>query len=213
MSIGIVGAGNMGRSIATQLAKTGERVRLADRDADKAKGVIAEIGAGDGVSAAAVHEALASDVVVLALWHPGTTEFAAEHTSELQGKVVIDISNPLDASWIRLATDPSTSSAELLAEVLPGSRIVKAFNTTTAPVLTDGQVGDVPLDVLVAGDDDDAKSLVSDLVRAAGLRPIDAGRLDNARLLERLTAFEIELSQRYELDLRLTFKILPLELP
>jgi 8-hydroxy-5-deazaflavin:NADPH oxidoreductase len=67
--------------------------------------------------------------------------------------------------------------------------------------------------VLLASDDDAAKSQVSELVKAAGLRPIDAGRLDNARLLERLTAFQIELSQRYSLDFQLTFKLLPAELP
>ena len=58
-----------------------------------------------------------------------------------------------------------------------------------------------------------AKSQVSKLVKDAGLRPIDAGRLDNARLLERLTAFQIELSQRYGLDYRLSFKLPPAELP
>jgi 8-hydroxy-5-deazaflavin:NADPH oxidoreductase len=212
MSIGIVGAGNMGRSIATQLAKTGERVLLADSVADKATDAVAEIAAGDGVSAAGIDEVLATEVVILALWYPGTAEFAREHAQELKGKVVVDVSNPLDASWIRLATDPSTSSAELLAEALPKSRIVKAFNTTTAPVLSDGQVEGVPLDVFVAADDDGAKSRVSELVHAAGLRAIDAGRLDNARMLERLTAFQIELSQRYDLDLRLALKILPVEL-
>lgn len=213
MSIGIVGAGNMGRSIATQLGKTGERVVLADRNSDKAEAVVTEIGAGDGVTAAGVADALASDVVILALWYPGTTEFAGEHAAELEGKIVVDISNPFDESWIRLATDPSTSSAELLAEKLPGSMIVKAFNTTHAPPLFDGQVDGVPLDVLLASDDDAAKSQVGELVRAAGLRPIDAGRLDNARLLERLTAFQIELSQRYGLDYRLSFKLLPADLP
>jgi 8-hydroxy-5-deazaflavin:NADPH oxidoreductase len=214
MSVGIVGAGNMGRSIARELSKTGQGVVLADRDSDKAEAVVAEIGAGDGLSAAAsLEDALASDVIVLALWYPGTTEFADEHRAELDGKVVVDISNPLDESWIRLATDPSMSSAELLAAKLPGSRIVKAFNTTHAPALFDGQVDEVPLDVFVASDDDDAKSQVSELVRAAGLRPIDAGRLDNARLLERLTAFQIELSQRYGLEFRVTFKLLPAELP
>jgi 8-hydroxy-5-deazaflavin:NADPH oxidoreductase len=212
MSIGIVGAGNMGRSIATQLGKTGERVVLADRDPDKAEAVVDEIGAGDGLSAGSMEGALASDLIFLALWYPVTTEFAAEHSAELEGKIVVDISNPLDESWIRLATDPSTSSAELLAEKLPGSRVAKAFNTTHAPALFEGQVDEVPLDVFVASDDDDAKSQVSELVRAAGLRPIDAGRLDNARLLERLTAFQIELSQRYELDFRLTLKLLPAEL-
>jgi NADPH-dependent F420 reductase len=203
----------MGRSIARELSKTGQGVVLADRDSDKAEAVVAEIGAGDGLSAAAsLEDALASDVIVLALWYPGTTEFADEHRAELDGKVVVDISNPLDESWIRLATDPSMSSAELLAAKLPGSRIVKAFNTTHAPALFDGQVDEVPLDVFVASDDDDAKSQVSELVRAAGLRPIDAGRLDNARLLERLTAFQIELSQRYDLDFRLTLKLLPADL-
>jgi 8-hydroxy-5-deazaflavin:NADPH oxidoreductase len=211
MSIGIVGAGNMGASIAAQLAKTGEPVTLTDRDLGKAESVVAGI-AREGVSAANVSATLASDVVVLALWYPGTTDFAAEHAAELDGKIVIDISNPLDESWVRLATDPSTSSAELLAQQLPGSRIVKAFNTTHAPALADGHVDETALDVLLAGDDDAAKARVGDLVKAAGLRPIDAGRLDNARLLERLTAFQIELSQRYGLDFRLTFKLLPADL-
>ena len=212
MSIGIVGAGNMGRSIATQLAKTGKDVTLTDRNPGKAEAVVAEIAA-DGVRAADVSDALASDVVVLALWYPGTTDFAGEHAAQLDGKIVVDISNPLDESWIRLGIDPSTSSAELLAQQLPGSRIVKAFNTTHEPVLAEGQLDGVALDVLLASDDDAAKSHVSELVKAAGLRPIDAGQLDNARLLERLTAFQIELSQRYGLDFRLSFKLLPAELP
>jgi NADPH-dependent F420 reductase len=212
MSVGIVGAGNMGRSIAAQLAKTGQGVTLSDRNPGKAEAVVIEIG-GDGVRAGDVSEAVAPNVVVLALWYPGTTDFARDHAAELDGKIVIDISNPLDDSWIRLQTDPSTSSAELLAEQLPGSRIVKAFNTTHAPALTEGQIDEVALDVLVASDDDAAKAQVGDLVKAAGMRPIDAGRLDNARLLERLTAFQIELSQRYGLDYRLTFKLLPAELP
>jgi 8-hydroxy-5-deazaflavin:NADPH oxidoreductase len=212
MSIGIVGAGSMGRSIAATLATTGDGVTLSDRNPSKAEAVVTEIG-GDGVRAGDVSDALASDVVVLALWYPGTTDFARDHATELDGKIVIDISNPLDDSWIRLQTDPSTSSAELLAEQLPGSRIVKAFNTTHAPALAEGQIDELALDVLLASDDDAAKSQVGDLVKAAEMRPIDAGRLDNARLLERLTAFQIELSQRYGLDYRLTFKLLPAELP
>lgn len=212
MSIGIIGAGNMGRSIATQLAKTSEAVTLTDRNTGKAEAVVVEIGA-DGVRAAEVSDTLASDVVVLALWYPGTTDFAGEHAAELDGKIVVDISNPLDESWVRLGIDPATSSAELLARQLPGSRIVKAFNTTHAPVLAEGQVDGVALDVLLASDDDAAKDQVSQLVKAAGMRPVDAGGLDNARLLERLTAFQIELSQRYGLDFRLTFKLIPAELP
>jgi predicted dinucleotide-binding enzyme len=110
MSIGIVGAGNMGRSIATHLAKTGEDVALTDRNPGKAEAVVAEI-AGDGVSAADLSDALASDVVVLALWYPGTTDFAGERAAELDGKIVIDISNPLDESWARAILPPRERSA------------------------------------------------------------------------------------------------------
>jgi NADPH-dependent F420 reductase len=202
----------MGRSIAARLAKTGDGVILSDQNPGKAEAVVTEIGGG-GVRAGDVSDALASDVVVLALWYPGSTDFARDHATELDGRIVVDISNPLDDSWIRLQTDPSTSSAELLAEQLPGSRVVKAFNTTHAPALAEGQLDGLDLDVLLASDDDAAKSQVGDLVKAAEMRPIDAGRLDNARLLERLTAFQIELSQRYGLDYRLTFKLLPAELP
>ncbi len=208
MTVGIVGAGNMGRSIAARLAETSEAVTLADRNPGRAEAVVAEM-TDDGVCAGEVSDALASDVVVLALWYPGTTDFAREHAADLEGKVVVDISNPLDESWIRLGIDPSTSSAELLERELPRSRIVKAFNTTHAPALAEGQVDGVALDVLLASDDDAAKSHISQLVKDGGMRPIDAGRLDNARLLERLTAFQIELSQRYGLDFRLTFKLLP----
>jgi predicted dinucleotide-binding enzyme len=107
MSVGIVGAGNMGGSIAAQLAKTGQGVTLSDRNRGKAAAAVTEIG-GDRVRAGDVSEAVASDVVVLALWYPGTTDFARYHAAELGGKIVIDISNPLDDSWIRLQTDPST---------------------------------------------------------------------------------------------------------
>jgi 8-hydroxy-5-deazaflavin:NADPH oxidoreductase len=183
--------------------ETGEDVTLTDRNPGKAEKVVAETP-GDAVRAADVSDALTSDVVALALWYPGTTDFAGEHATELDWKIVLDISNPLDESWIRLGIDPSTSAAELLAEQLPACRIVKAFNTTHAPPLADGQVDEVELDALLASDDDAAKSQVSQLVEAARLRPIDAGRLDNARLQERLTAFQIELSQRYGLDFRLS---------
>jgi NADPH-dependent F420 reductase len=202
----------MGRSLAVQLGKTGERVVLADWDPDTARTVVAEIDAGDGLRAAGIGDALAADIVVLALWHPRTLVFASEHVAALRGKIVVDVSNPIDESWVRLTTHPTTSSAELLAAALPESRVIKAFNTTTSPVLADGQLDGIVLDVFVAGDDDDAKAQVGDLVRAAGLRSVDAGRLDNARLLERLTAFQIELSQLYGLDGRLTLKMLPTEL-
>jgi 8-hydroxy-5-deazaflavin:NADPH oxidoreductase len=69
---------------------------------------------------------------------------------------------------------------------VPGAKVVKAFNTTFAGTLTEGRVGGQPLDVFLASDDDDAKGVVSQLVRDAGLRPVDAGPLARAQELEAL---------------------------
>lgn len=202
MEIGIIGAGGMGRAISRRLATAGHRVLLADRTDAKAEQTARDAAEGTpgSVAPASMDDAPAADIVALALWYPGTVEFASRHAAELAGRIVVDISNPLDETWIRLAVEPTTSGAEELARVLPDSAVVKAFNTTTAPTLENGQLGGTPLDVFVAGDDDAAKRALVDLLVGTGLRAIDAGALDNARLLERLTAFQIELGTRYGIE-------------
>jgi predicted dinucleotide-binding enzyme len=186
MNVGIIGAGNMGRAIANRLAASGQ-VLLADRNPDSAKDSVT--GVGGGVTPSSMDEALAADIVVLALPFPGTIRFAREHALRLVGKTVVDINNPLDKRWIPLLATPSTSAAELLANELPLSNVVKAFSTDIAIELGTGEVDGSALDVFVAGDDERAKQQVMELVQAAGLRQVDAGRLDNARRLERLARF------------------------
>lgn len=210
-TFGIIGSGKMGRAIATRLGAAGHTVLISDRSADKASQVAAEIGTDvpGVVRAADMVTALGADIVVLAVWYPGTVDIAREHPDALWGKIVIDISNPLDETYTGLVLPPITSGAEQLAESLTGSRIVKAFNTITAQVLVDGVLDDLPMDTFVASDDPDATARVLDLLEGTGLRGIDAGALANARLLERLTAFEIELGQRYGLGFGFGFKYVP----
>lgn len=99
--------------------------------------------------------------------------------------MLIDISNPVDASLDALVVAPGTSAAEQIAEAAgPQVRVVKAFNTTFATTLVSGQVGDTPLDVFVAGDDEAARKEVADLVASGGLNPVDVGALKHARELE-----------------------------
>jgi predicted dinucleotide-binding enzyme len=181
MNVGIIGAGNMGRAIANRLAASGQ-VLLADCNPDRAKAAITGDG---GATPSSMDEALAADIVVLALPFPGTIRFAREHALRLVGKTVVDINNPVDKRWIPLLASPSTSAAELLANELPLSNVVKAFSTDIAIELGTGEVDGTDLDVFVAGDDERAKMQVMELVQAAGLRQVDAGRLDNARRLER----------------------------
>jgi hypothetical protein len=103
----------------------------------------------------------------------------------LSGKIVIDITNPLNATYSGLAVAPGTSGAQEIARKLPSDAVVlKAFNTTFARTLIEGKVDGKPLDVFIAGDAGESKQKVSKLVEDGGLRPIDAGGLDRAQQLE-----------------------------
>src|SRR5690606_15810566 len=132
-------------------------------------------------------------VVILALPFAAAREFAAANAVKLAGKTVVDVTNPLNASYDGLVTAPGKSAAEELKGLLPKSRVVKAFNTNFAGTLVAGAVAGQPLDVLVAGDDVAAKAAVLKLAGDGGLRGIDAGRLDRARELEGLALLGITL--------------------
>lgn len=102
-------------------------------------------------------------------------------------EIVVDITNPVDFNTMGLMVAPGTSQAEELARRVPaGTKVVKAFNTTFAGTLVAGQIGGQPLDVLIAGDDAEAKATLGRLVGDAGLRAVDVGPLQRAQLLEAL---------------------------
>jgi predicted dinucleotide-binding enzyme len=100
------------------------------------------------------------------------------YAAQLDGKVLVDISDPANPTFAELPTPPGTSAAEEIAKVVPQTtHVVKAFNTTFASSLSLGQPGEHPLDVFIAGDDDQAKATVARLIEQGGLRAIDAGPL------------------------------------
>ena len=173
--ITIIGNGNMGQAIAGLAAKGGNTVELIGHE-DTSKDVT-------------------GDVVVLAVPYPSVSEIIASRGASLAGKVVVDITNPLNFETFDSLTVPADSSAAAeIAAALPDSRVVKAFNTTFAGTLVAGTVGGNPTTVLVAGDDADAKALVLGIVGAAGLRAIDAGALRRARELEAVGFLQISLA-------------------
>jgi hypothetical protein len=181
MKVTIIGAGNMARGIGTRVLAGGNDVELVARNKAAAQELADELGAtvGDQVS---------GDAVVLAVPYPAAAEVIAEHGDGLRGKVVVDITNPVDwATFEGLVTPADSSAAEEIAKLLPqGTPVVKAFNTTFATTLSSGQVAGQTLDVLLAGDDADAKATVASFVEAGGLRPLDVGPLRRARQLEQL---------------------------
>ncbi|MEJ2217930.1 MAG: NADPH-dependent F420 reductase [Gemmatimonadota bacterium] len=205
MTILIIGTGNMARGISTRLLAGGHEVRLYNpdhADAEKLAGELSTSSSGPGqVNAAAeLDEAIsASEVVVLALWYPVNLEVARDHAEALDGKVIVDISNPLNETYDAPATEGGPSAAERIQAVLPaGSKVVKAFNTTFAGTLVDGNVAGQTLDVLLAGDDEAAKQTVATLATGGGLNAVDVGVLERARQLEALGFLGIALQSRLD---------------
>lgn len=181
--ITIIGAGNMARGIGSRAVAAGYDLQILDRDANKAAALAESLGAG---VAGAVGEDLEGQIVVLALPYEAAAPVVAQYGDVLAGKVVVDITNPVDFSTFAGLTVPAgTSGAEKIAGAAPaGVAVVKAFNTTFAGALVAGQVEGRPLDVLIAGDDENAKAVVAAFVEAAGLCPIDVGALAMAHWLE-----------------------------
>jgi 8-hydroxy-5-deazaflavin:NADPH oxidoreductase len=213
MNVTIIGAGNMGRGIGHRLVAGGHDVTVVDRDPEEAGRLAEELrgAAQDGatVETAGPGAELRGELVILAVYYPGDVEIVREQGERLAGKVVVDISNPLNQTFDALATAPGTSAAEEVAASAPaGARVVKAFNTTFAGTLVEGQVAGQPLDVFIAGDDEEAKGTVAQLVRDGGLRAIDVGPLERARQLEGLGFIGITLQQPLGLNFQSAWKLI-----
>ncbi len=202
MGVTIIGAGNMARGIGTRLVAAGESVTLIARTPEHAEALASELGAqakqGATVKTAPYGGAIADDIVVLALFYPVEKEVATQFRDQLAGKIVIEISNPLNATYDDMATPPGMSAAEEIAQIVPQAKVVKAFNTTFSGTLVAGQVAEQQLDVFLASDDADAKTRLAGILQAAGLRPLDAGPLKRARRLEGLGLLHI--TQQFSLN-------------
>jgi predicted dinucleotide-binding enzyme len=193
MDITIVGTGNMARGIATRALAGGHSVTLLGTETAKAHALGDELS-GD-VHAGQVGDPLADDVVVLAVWYAAVDDVLRRYRDQLDGKVVVDITNPIDVEAFEPLKLEAGSAAQEIAAKAPGAKVVKAFNTTFASTLGDGHVAGQPLDVLIASDADDAKETVSRIVSDGGLRPIDSGPLKRARELEALGYLHMALQQ------------------
>ena len=213
MNITIIGAGNMGRGIGTRFAAGGHSVTFIDRKPDEAEKVAKEVKASakndTQISTASLEDARLGDVVVLAVPYGANIELAKQLGRKLAGKVVVDIANPMNATYDGLATDPGSSSAEDVAKaVTSDAKVVKAFNTTFAGTLLAGQVAGRPLDVFIAGDDEAAKRKVEQLAKDGGMRPIDTGPLSRARQIEAMQFLHITLQGSLGTNWGSTIKIL-----
>jgi hypothetical protein len=174
-NLSIIGTGNMGQAIASIAAKGGHSVQ--------------QLGQSD------VDTAISGDVVVLAVPYPAVADVIAKRAEQLAGKVVVDITNPLDfETFDSLVVPADGSAAAEIAAALPDSTVLKAFNTNFAGTLAAGTVGPVTTTVLIAGDDADAKSTLAAVVTSGGLKAVDAGSLKRARELEAVGFLQLTLA-------------------
>jgi predicted dinucleotide-binding enzyme len=189
MQIAILGAGNVGGGLGAALARVGHTVVFGVRD-PASDNCQAALGAAPGSIAAHPREAVeGADVVVFALRWDAVPSTVAELPS-LAGRVVIDAMN-------RLGGDPGRSTSHDLADLLPGARIVKAFNTIGFENLTTARSRHAPAAMFVAGDDPDAKRVALNLAAELGFRPEDAGPLTNAKPLEEMVKVWLALAQQH----------------
>ena len=179
MKIAMIGAGRMGQALAGLFAEAGHEVFLSNsRGPESLAGIVTELG--PRCSAATVADAVkASDVVFLATpW--GKTAAAAAAVNDWSGRIVVDTTNNRSAPGPAGLIDIGDRvSSEIVADYLPGARVVKAFNTTPIPVLVAalGAKAGEKNAIYLAGDDPDAKAVVAELVAGVNAVAIDTGDL------------------------------------
>ncbi len=206
MKVAIIGTGNIGQALGGTLVRAGHEVTLAARDADKALAAAGTIGATASTSIEAA--ARDADVVVLAVPYASLADVAGTLGGIVDGKVVVDVSNPLTADYSGLATGGGPSAAEQLASLLPGARVVKAFNTVFASVQAHPDAHGARVDGLFATDDARARGIVSELLESAGFRPVDVGPLSAASQLESLAWLNIRMQLQFGGDWQSAFVVL-----
>jgi 8-hydroxy-5-deazaflavin:NADPH oxidoreductase len=199
------GTGPQGKGLAFRWARHGHRVVLGSRSADRAQTTAREIAErvpeADVSGATNAEAAAGADVVVLAVPYAGHDELVAALADQLSGKVVISCVNPLgfDDQGPYALDVPAGSAAEAVAALVPGARVVGAFHHVSAVPLWKKEEYLDHEDVLVCGDDAEAKAVAAELARAVTSRAgVDAGRLRIARQLEPWTAVLISINKRYK---------------
>lgn len=192
MRIGIIGTGNMGRSIGQFLGKAGHEIFYGSSDAGRAQEAAARqtsaVGGGSYREAFDHGEAL----VLSTSWR--RTEAAVRAVDDFGGKVLVDSTNPEGADG--LVVGHTTSGAERIAEWAKNARIVKAFNHVYGDLLVHGAIenSDAPT-LFYCGDDAEAKAVVAGLIEGAGFHGVDSGPLATARYLEPLSMLMVSLAR------------------
>jgi NADPH-dependent F420 reductase len=195
MKIGIIGSGNVGKALARSGVRAGHEVTLSASHPEHAAAAAKETGANAATSTTdAVKDA---DLVVIAVPYDKLGEVFRGLGTSVDGKVVIDATNHINVQNPGEVLS-GLSNAEEIQKRHPEVRVVKAFNYSFASRMADPTVDGIRLDGFVAGDDQEAKDKALEFVESIGYRPIDAGPLVMARVLEGMGLLIVALQIRNE---------------
>ncbi len=190
MKIGIIGNGKVGGALARLAMAAGHDVRVGAQTGEAA--------AGDEPARISVPEAAAhGEIVVLAIPYAACSHALPSLASVLSGRIVVDATNPVAADWSPLLLGEGNSAAQEIARLLPSSRVVKAFNTVFADIMTpEGLVRAEGrrATAFIAGDDEDAVTQVAGLAGSLGFAPHRVNGLANARFLEAIAHLNIAIA-------------------
>lgn len=209
MRIAIIGAGRIGKSLGRWAAASGYEVSFSSKNNESAS--LAAEDAGHGAQAMPTLAAVAAaEMIVLAVPYSAVKNVVDEVKPLLRGKILIDLTNAINADFTGLSLGFTTSAAEELAKLAPEAKVVKAFNTVFASFfdaqnpLIDGH----KISVVYAGDDAGAKGKVSELITCLGFDAVDGGPLINARQIEPLGMLNILLAFKQGLGNGIGFALL-----
>ena len=178
-TISIIGSGNMASAIGTRAAKHGHTIELMSRNSAKAQALADQIG--NGATVGTFGATPLGEIVIVAVLYAGAVDVVARYGDALTGKILVDITNPFNADASGLVTTAGDSMSQQIAAAAPeGTHVVKAFNTIFQGVLAGGK----PVDVFFAGDSAEAKAPVAAFLESLDMRPLDAGGLEMAYVLE-----------------------------
>jgi predicted dinucleotide-binding enzyme len=189
MKIAIIGDGNVGSALQRGLSKAGHDASAVGNEPQKVREL-----------------AQNAEVVILAVPFGAIDDVVRELGNAAAGKVVVDVTNALTPDY-QLAVGFTSSGAEELQKKLRGAKVVKAFNTVFAAHMDSARVKGEKLSVFAAGDDAAAKRTVLDLATSIGFDAIDAGPLQNARLLEPMALQNIALGYMLGLGTDIGFRL------
>ena len=194
MNIAIIGAGKVGRALGGSLLTAGHGVTYASATPAAARS-LAQSLPGARAAGSNVEAVSGATLVILAVPYAAVNEVLTELQGHLRGKILVDVTNPLNEDYSDLVTG-AVSGAELIQARVREAPVIKAFNTILAALPADPYANGMQLDGFVAGEDGDAKAQALELVCSIGFNPIDAGSLAMARALEALALLNLSLQQR-----------------